>query len=119
MSVCSRTDAIAEGRRLTSGLEDDEDGGVFAARDRSSPDDSGQVDAGAKAIAGRLYLHEEHTMSRERGARIRRFNADHCGFAPSAAIRQGAEGVDHGRPSRYAPEEVSVILDVLWVRSWA
>ena len=99
MSVCSRTDARG-GPAAHAGLEDNEDGSVFAARTGGRLLGQGMR---ARAIAGRLYLHEEYVREL-----IRRFNAG--GFA---ALRPRKAS---GRPSKYAPEEISVMLEVAGTR---
>ena len=99
MSVCSRTD-VRRGPAVDAGVEDDEDSRVFAARPGRGL--LGTGDAGAshcRAVASpQEYVREL----------IRRFNAG--GFE---ALRPRKAS---GRPAKYAPEEISVMLEVAGTR---
>ena len=91
MCLYVRELTLAEGRRLTRVLKTTKTAAYLRRAQVVAFSGQGMR---ARAIAGRLYLHEEYVR-----ALIRRFNAG--GFA---ALRPRKAS---GRPSKYAPEEVS------------
>ena len=100
MCLYVRELTLAEGRRLTRVLKTTKTAAYLRRAQVVAFSGQGMR---ARAIAGRLYLHEEYVR-----ALIRRFNTG--GFA---ALRPRKAS---GRPSKYAPEEVSVILEVAGTR---
>ena len=100
MCLYVRELTLAEGRRLTRVLKTTKTAAYLRRAQVVAFSGQGMR---ARAIAGRLYLHEEYVREL-----IRRFNAG--GFA---ALRPRKAS---GRPSKYAPEEISVMLEVAGTR---
>ena len=100
MCLYVRELTLAEGRRLTRVLKTTKTAAYLRRAQVVAFSGQGMR---ARAIAGRLYLHEEYVREL-----IRRFNAG--GFA---ALRPRKAS---GRPSKYAPEAISVMLEVAGTR---
>ena len=100
MCLYVRDLTLAEGRRLTRVLKTTKTAAYLRRAQVVAFSGQGMR---ARAIAGRLYLHEEYVREL-----IRRFNAG--GFA---ALRPRKAS---GRPAKYAPEEISVMLEVAGTR---
>ena len=100
MCLYVRELTLAEGRRLTRVLKATK---TAAYLRRAQVVAFSRQGMRARAIAGRFYLHEEYVREL-----IRRFNTG--GFT---ALRPRKAS---GRPSKYAPEEVSVMLEVAGTR---
>ena len=100
MCLYVRELTLAEGRRLTRVLKTTKTAAYLRRAQVVAFSGQGMR---ARAIAGRLYLHEEYVREL-----IRQFNAG--GFA---ALRPRKAS---GRPSKYAPEEISVMLEVAGTR---
>ena len=100
MCLYVRALTLVEGRRLTRVLKTTKTAAYLRRVQVVAFSGQGMR---ARAIAGRLYLHEEYVREL-----IRRFNTG--GFA---ALRPRKAS---GRPSKYAPEEVSVMLEVAGTR---
>ena len=99
MCLYVRELTLAEGRRLTRVLKTTK---TAAYLRRAQVVAFSGLGMRARAIAGRLYLHEEYVR-----ALIRRM---------PAASRRCDRGRRPAGPSKYAPEEVSVILEVVGTR---
>ena len=100
MCLYVRELTFAEGRRLTRVLKTTKTAAYLRRAQVVAFSGQGMR---AREIAGRLHLHEEYVREL-----IRRFNAG--GFA---VLRPRTAS---GRPSKYAPEEISVMLEVAGTR---
>ena len=100
MCLYVRDLTLAEGRRLTRVLKTTKTAAYLRRAQVVAFSGQGMR---ARAIAGRLYLHEEYVREL-----IRRFNA---GGLEALRPRKAS-----GRPAKSAPEEISVMLEVAGTR---